>query len=123
MPTHQETYLKKPPLIQFIQILIYFAAVLNMINGIYSFGSAGLIKKGLCIAMILFGAAAVVVAARLNLPDNSRRRAAIILCGILVVLRIVEFVVWNSIGFVFGIILPIIIIWRLNSPEAKAWFK
>ncbi|WP_088832422.1 hypothetical protein [Paenibacillus tyrfis] len=122
MYNNQAARSKKPPVVTFVQILIYAAALLNIVNGFYSFGSAGMLKKTLCIAMISFGVAAVWIAARLSYPDESRRKAAIVLSGVLITLRIVEFAVWYNVGFLLGIILPAFIIWRLNSPEAKAWF-
>ncbi|MEC0180746.1 hypothetical protein P4H61_04450 [Paenibacillus peoriae] len=123
METQHEAHPRKPRVVTFVQILIYLAAILNVFNGIYSFGSAEMIKKVLCIVMIVFGIVAVYVASRLNIPAASPLNAAFVLSGILIVLRIVEFAVWHSIGFLLGVILPIIVIWRLNSPEAKAWFR
>ncbi len=123
MQSNQEVRSMKPSAVTFVQILFYLAALLNIVNGIFSFGSPGIVKKTLCIAMILFGIAAVFVAYRLNLPRGSRRQAAIVLSCILIVLRIIEFAVWGSIGFLLGVILPVIVIWRLYSSEAKAWFR
>ncbi|WP_269880320.1 hypothetical protein [Paenibacillus gyeongsangnamensis] len=113
----------KPTVVRFAQALIYLAAILNVINGVFSLGSAGMVKKTLCIAMIIFGVAAVYIATCLNNPNASGRNAAIVLSGILIALRIVEFAVWHNIGFLLGVILPIIVIWRLNSSEARAWFR
>ncbi|KEQ22488.1 hypothetical protein [Paenibacillus tyrfis] len=122
MYNYQTARSKKPPVVTFVQVLIYAAALLNIVNGFYSFGSAGMLKKTLCIAMISFGVAAVWIVARLNYPEESRRKAAIALSGILIALRIVEFAVWYNVGFLLGLILPVFVIWRLNSSEAKAWF-
>ncbi|WP_046507124.1 hypothetical protein [Paenibacillus riograndensis] len=102
--------------------MIYLAAVLNIVNGVLSFGSAGILKKILCMTMIIFGLAAVWAASRLNIPNVTSRYAAIVLSGILIVLRIVEFTVWHNIGFLLGVVLPIIVIWRLNSTEVRDWF-
>ncbi|WP_163854776.1 hypothetical protein [Paenibacillus elgii] len=123
MPSNQEARAKKPPTVTFVQILIYLAAMLNVFNGVYSIGSAEMVKKIICIVMVVFGFVALYVASRLNTPDTSRRSAAIVLSGILILLRIVEFAVWHNIGFLLGVILPIIVIWRLNNSEAKAWFR
>ncbi|MBE9916688.1 hypothetical protein G8C92_21970 [Paenibacillus donghaensis] len=123
MLNNHETRTQKPSAVSLAQILIYLAAVLNIVNGIYSFGSTGIIKKLLCIGMIVFGAAAFWVAARLGHPHRSRLTAAIALSIILIILRLLEFSVWHNIGFLLGVILPILVIWRLNSAEAKSWFR
>lgn len=123
MNHNEASALKKPSAVTFVQVLMYFTAVINVVNGFLSFGSTGLFKKTLCIAMILVGCAAVYVAARLNKPSESNRRAAIVLSGILIALRIVEFAVWYDIGFLIGMILPVFVIWRLNRSEARSWFR
>ncbi|GAA3401796.1 hypothetical protein ACFFNY_34415 [Paenibacillus hodogayensis] len=123
MPNSHGTFTKKPPAVTFAQVLLYLAALLNVGNGIYSLGSTDAVKTAICIAMIVFGIAAAFVASRLNKPDPARRQAAIALCGVLIVLRIVEFAVWSSIGFLLGLILPVLVIWRVSGPEAKAWFR
>lgn len=123
MQTNQEARAIKPAAVTFIQILLYLTALINIVNGIFSFGSPGMVKKILCIAMILFGIAAVFVAYRLSIPEAPQRQAAIVLSGILIVLRIIEFTVWGSIGFLLGVILPVIVIWRLYSSEVKTWFS
>ena len=125
MQTFQNTgsHAKKPQAVKFAQILLYLAAALNVVNGLYSFGSPGFVKKILCAAMILFGIAAIYVAARMNVPEASRRQAAVALAGILIALRIAEYAIWMNFGFLLGIILPVLVIWRLNGAEAKAWYR
>lgn len=41
----------------------------------------------------------------------------------MIVLRLTEFAVWHNAGFIIGVILPVFVIWRLSSQEAKTWFK
>ncbi|MEK8128702.1 hypothetical protein WMW72_12380 [Paenibacillus filicis] len=113
---------KKPVVISTIQILLYIAAAIHVFNGIVSLGAEGMEKKIISLAMILFGIASVWVAARLSTPHPARRQSVIVLAVLLIVLRVVEFTVWHSYGFLLGILLPILVIWRLNSQEAKAWF-
>ncbi|SFM16926.1 hypothetical protein SAMN03159341_11911 [Paenibacillus sp. 1_12] len=113
---------KKPAVVTFTQILIYLNAIVNIGNGIYSLGSEGIVKITLSIAMIILGIAAIWVATRLNTPIASRLRSAIVLSCILIVLRLIEFTVWHSFGLLLGTVLPILVIWRLNSMESKKWF-
>ncbi|WP_427052364.1 hypothetical protein [Paenibacillus sp. TC-CSREp1] len=114
---------KKPSAVTFTQILFYLAAAVNIVNGIYSLGSQGTVKKLICLAMIVVGVASIWVGARLSAPHVSRRSLAISLSVVIIVLRLIEFAVWQSIGFLLGVILPVLIIWRLNSTEAKNWFS
>ncbi|MFD0679319.1 MULTISPECIES: hypothetical protein [unclassified Paenibacillus] len=113
---------KKPAVVTFAQILLNFAAVMNLVNGFYSFGNEEVLKKALAVAMIIFGAAAIWAATRLALPAVSGRKVAIGLSWILIALRLIEFAVWHNLGFLLGLILPLIVLWRLNSDEAKAWY-
>jgi len=114
---------QKPAEVTFSQILLYLAAAVNLINGIYSIGNESPAKKVLSFAMIIFGAAAVWAAARLGRPDPSRLKQALILAWILIVLRIVEFFIWYNLGFLLGIILPVLVIWRLTRAEVQNWFR
>ncbi|MET3546952.1 hypothetical protein ABID47_003568 [Paenibacillus favisporus] len=122
MSNHRRIESTKPPIVTFVQILFYATAVINGINGIYSLGSPGMVKKALCVIMILTAIASVYAAYRLSIPALFSRYAANVLCTILIVTRIAEFAAWHSTGFLLGIILPVIVLWRINSPEAKAWF-
>jgi uncharacterized membrane protein YhaH (DUF805 family) len=113
---------KKPSAILLTQILFYLAAIVNLVNGFYAIGSDATNKMILAVVMIIFGIASVLVAARLGHRDASRRNHAIILAWVLIVLRIVEYTVWLNLGFLLGIILPILMLWRLNKAEAKSWY-
>ncbi|MHA7582915.1 hypothetical protein ACX12E_21425 [Paenibacillus vandeheii] len=41
----------------------------------------------------------------------------------MIVLRLIEFAVWLNVGFIIGVILPVFVIWRLSTQEAKTWFE
>lgn len=112
----------KPPAVTTVQILLYLSCVVNVVNGLLSWGSGTMEKKLLSLAMILFGIASVWVAVRLRTPKAEHRRLAIGFSIALLAFRIVEYTVWHSYGFVLGMLLPVLILWRLNSSEAKAWF-
>lgn len=113
---------KKPATITFAQVLMYLAAAVNFVNGIYSLGSEGTVKKLLSLAMIVIGLTSIWVGARLNDRQASRRTYAVSLSIVIIMLRLIEFAVWQSIGLLLGVILPVILIWRLSSNEAKEWF-
>nr|WP_145402041.1 hypothetical protein [Paenibacillus xylanexedens] len=113
---------KKPSTVTFAQILLYLAAAVNIVNGIYSLGGEGTLNKWICLAMIVVGVASIWAGARLSYPHTSRRSFAFSLSIVMIVMRLIEFAVWQSIGLLLGVILPVIIIWRLNSTEAKGWF-
>lgn len=113
---------KKPAAVTLAQVLMYLAAAANIVNGIYSLGSEGTVKKLLCLSMIVVGAASIWVGARLSDPHASRRSFAVSLSIVMIVLRLIEFAVWQSIGFLLGVILPVLVIWRLSGTEAKNWF-
>ncbi|QLG40413.1 hypothetical protein HW560_21405 [Paenibacillus sp. E222] len=113
---------KKPATVTFVQVLMYLAAAVNIVNGMYSLGSEGTVKKLLCLAMIVVGSASIWVGARLNDRHPSRRSYAISLSIVIIMLRLIEFAILQNIGFLIGVILPVVIIWRLSSLEAKKWF-
>jgi hypothetical protein len=113
---------ERPAEVRVTQILIYLTAVVNIFNGIYSIGGGGTVKTILAVCMIIFGVAAIWIGGRLKSPGESPWKMAFSFAVILIVLRIIEFLVWRNNGFLIGIILPILVIWRLNSPEARAWF-
>ncbi|MFF2480971.1 hypothetical protein [Paenibacillus sp. NPDC058071] len=113
----------RPASLWIVQLLLYFSGGLNIVNGIISFGSADAVKKSLSIAMLVLGVAAIFVALRLSTPKPASLRAAVVLSIVMIVLRIAEYAVWHSVGFLLGIILPIVVLWRLNSPEIKARFR
>ncbi|BBI34112.1 hypothetical protein [Cohnella abietis] len=123
MTSERRANTEKPMVVVTTQILLYLAAIVNVGNGIISLSSDETIKIILSVVMIAFGLAAAWVAARLGVPEASRLNTAVTLSVILIVLRIVEFSVWHSVGFLLGVILPVIVIWRLRSPEAKSWFS
>ncbi|MFC3746814.1 hypothetical protein [Paenibacillus sp. GCM10012306] len=122
MSSNVRTGSKKPSAVMLTQILLYLAAVVNLFNGFYSIGSQQTMKVVLAAVMIIFGIVALWVASRLGYPAPSRRQNAVLLASILIVLRIVEYFVWHNLGFLVGIILPILVVWRLNKTEAKEWF-
>ncbi|WP_187274611.1 hypothetical protein [Paenibacillus sp. N3.4] len=119
MISNSSTRSKQPTVVLFIQILIYLAVVINLVNGMLTIGDEGIAKKMVSLGMIIFGFAAIWVAVRLSTRSPSRQKNAIVLSIILIVLRIIEFTIWHSVGFLLGILLPVLVIWRLNSPEAK----
>lgn len=122
MSSQMQSESKKPSSVMLTQVLFYLAAVVNLFNGFYSVGSVEASKKILAVVMIIFGIAAVWVASRLGHRHPSRRDQALVLAWILIALRIVEYFVWHNFGFLLGIILPILVVWRLNKLEAKEWF-
>lgn len=63
---------KKPAAVMFTQILIYLAAAVNLVNGIFSLGSEGIEKKILSLAMIILGIAAIWVAAFSKIYKTSK---------------------------------------------------
>ncbi|UPK41310.1 MULTISPECIES: hypothetical protein [Paenibacillus] len=113
----------RPAVIRLIQMLMYLAAFVNIINGIYSINSLDFLKKWLCIAMIVVGLAAAYVGFLLNSPSATSRTAVITLSVAMIGLRLIEFAVWQNVGFIIGVILPVLVIWKLRSQESKTWFK
>lgn len=113
----------QPAAVRLIQILIYLAAVFNVINGLYSFGSPDSLKKWISITMIATGVAAAYVGFRMQNPSATGRTTAIVISVIMIVLRLIEFAVWLNVGFIIGVILPVFVIWRLSTQEAKTWFE
>ncbi|WP_042160872.1 hypothetical protein [Paenibacillus gorillae] len=113
---------QKPAAVLITQLLLYLAAIVNIVNGIYAIGNIETMKAVLAAVMIIFGAAAAWAAYRLSQPEASRRNYAVALAWLLIVLRLIEYFVWQNIGFLLGIILPILVLWRLNKPEMKAWY-
>ncbi|MFE4712432.1 hypothetical protein ACFRAM_16290 [Paenibacillus sp. NPDC056722] len=122
MSSNLRTSSQKPQAVMLTQILLYLAAVVNLFNGFYSIGSNNSLKMTLATIMILFGLVAIWVASRLGQPIPSRRNHAIVLASILILLRIVEYFVWHNFGFLVGIILPVLVVWRLGKTEAKEWY-
>ncbi|MFF2015618.1 hypothetical protein [Paenibacillus sp. NPDC058177] len=122
MSSNLRTSSQKPQAVMLTQILLYLAAVVNLFNGFYSIGSNNSLKMTLAAIMILFGLVAIWVASRLGQPIPSRRNHAIVLASILILLRIVEYFVWHNFGFLVGIILPVLVVWRLGKTEAKEWY-
>ncbi|NUU62169.1 hypothetical protein [Paenibacillus agri] len=123
MSSNLRTSSQKPQAVMLTQILLYLAAVVNLFNGFYSIGSNNSLKMTLAAIMILFGLVAIWVASRLGQPIPSRRNHAIVLASILILLRIVEYFVWHNFGFLVGIILPVLVVWRLGKTEAKEWYS
>jgi hypothetical protein len=122
LSSNLRTSRQKPQAVMLTQILLYLAGVVNLYNGFYSIGSDNSVKMTLAAIMILFGLVAIWVASRLGQPIPSRRNHAIVLASILILLRIVEYFVWHNFGFLVGIILPILVVWRFGKTEAKEWF-
>ncbi|GGG68164.1 hypothetical protein [Paenibacillus radicis (ex Gao et al. 2016)] len=114
---------QKPAAILITQVLLYLAAIVNIVNGIYAIGNVEKVKVVLAVVMIVFGAAAAWVAYRLSQPEASSRNYAVALAWILIVLRLIEYSVWHNIGFLLGVILPILVLWRLYKRETKAWYN
>lgn len=50
---------KKPSAITAVQILLYLAALVNVVNGFLAIGDTGIVKKIVSAAMILIGTAAL----------------------------------------------------------------
>lgn len=113
---------KKPSAITAVQILLYLAALVNVVNGFLAIGDTGIVKKIVSAAMILIGTAALWAGLQLNTPTAARRNGTLVLCVLMIVLRVIEYAIWSSVGFLLGIILPVLVIWRLSSAETRQWF-
>ncbi|MFF2089224.1 hypothetical protein [Paenibacillus sp. NPDC058174] len=113
---------QKPAAVLITQLLLYLGAIVNIVNGIYAIGNVETMKAVLAAVMIIFGIAAAWVAYRLSQPEASRRNYAVALAWIMVVLRLIEYFVWHNIGFLLGVILPILVLWRLYKAETRAWY-
>ncbi len=58
--------INRPAAIRLTEILIYLAAIVNIINGIYWIGSSDSLKRWLCVAMIVVGVTAAFIGFRLQ---------------------------------------------------------